>query len=130
MECASCERLREEIQFLRSDLGLVQEETDLSRLKEVFGLMRSSARLLMALYRAKGRLLLSWQLADLFETSSDSTNVVSVHVSAIRKALGRGSVINSRSQGFRLSKEGLGLVDAALSGTLLGYSPDAEVRAA
>lgn len=124
--CDRCEELEEEVAYLRSELGLNQDATDYQRLR-VFMRgksvnARQAARLILALYQAKGRAMSRLQLLDALPSPSDkedrNPNLIGVMVCHARAGLGREAVENVWGHGYRLSDEGVAKVRSILSAPL------------
>jgi DNA-binding response OmpR family regulator len=114
------EELEEEVAFLRSELGWSLRETDLELLVAAYPMRKSSARLVMALYRVAPRLLSVWQLDRIVEaTQSEDRDpkIINVMIHFARRGMGADAIKNVWGQGYRLTPHGIALVDAALGKT-------------
>lgn len=117
IDCPHCEELRAEVAWLKSELALEAEAADISALRPL-GLTPGEARLVLAMHARKGRvvprLTLEEILPEIHGHERTSSNVVSVLICRIRKAIGEGSVHTAWGAGYGLTPEGMALVDAAL----------------
>lgn len=109
IDCPHCEELREELAYLRSELGLQLEAAELDDLKRRFGLSPGTARLLALLYGANRRPMTRHQIEDAIPARDEdlerSYGYVSTLVCQLRDRIGRGSVLNVFGTGYRLSDE-------------------------
>lgn len=112
--CAHCEELREEIEYLQSELGMVRQETAEANLRLTFGLPRTAARILIALAGAKGKTLTSERIVDLIDSDATSS-VVAVYAVKIRKRVGLDAMLTDYGKGFRIGPSGLAAVQTARS---------------
>jgi len=104
-----CETLREENRQLRQQLGLIGPTEELVRCRDVFGLTRGQAEMLMALVRT-GRAMTFEQILEAMTPRDRAAvrddNLIKVQMSRLRKALRpHGIAIDSiRGLGFRLDE--------------------------
>lgn len=104
-----CETLREENRQLRQQLGLIGPTEKLVRCRDVFGLTRGQAEMLMALVRS-GRTMSAEQLLDAAPSrdvvDERTAGLVHVQMVRVRRALRpHGIAIDSiRGLGFRLDE--------------------------
>lgn len=100
-----CERCA----YLERELGLQIARTEVDDVVRGLGVSVSQARLLIALYRAKGRVL---SLLDLEEAAPSRTgsdergDIVRVHVHHIRKRLVADAILSCGGLGYRLGEPG------------------------
>jgi DNA-binding response OmpR family regulator len=109
--------LQEEVAYLKAELGLVEDREKVDRLRAAYGLSPGSARLLLALYAAKGALRTTYQLLDAIPPVSGSdrdVSLVSVWVCHLRRAMGRDVVKNSFGLGYRVTETGMEQVRAVI----------------
>lgn len=118
-EDMSREELEEEVAFLRSELGQSCSDTELLELQKGTGLRPGETQVLMALHRAKGRLV---SHAALFEAApakwageDRNPEIVKVYISKIRSALGPNTIETGHGRGYRLTDEGQRAVGWALA---------------
>lgn len=126
--CDRCEELEEDIAYLKSELGLRAGLDEIEALRKAFGLTPSCAKLVLALYRAKGRTVTQLQMLEImpprYTIEDDRTSqIVNVQCSKTRKALGPGLLQNVWGQGFKLSPAGLDIVGLALGETPQTVTP-------
>lgn len=114
---AQVTRLRAEVDFLKGELGLVEDAARAAALRTHFRLYPAEAAALIALYSARHRQL-SWDCLNeavkpswVCERQSDSS--VKVWICRIRRALG-ANCIETVDRGYRLTAAGIKAVDCAL----------------
>lgn len=116
-EAEQIEELKAEIAWLRSELGLAHEATELMKLHTAFRLAKAEGVLVLALYRAKS-MLSKEQLIDRVPVVSRSgdwdTQVVAVHVCRIRKKIGKDTIQNQFGVGYWMTAVGKARIKAAL----------------
>lgn len=126
--CARCEELEERVAWLEGELGLQREAWAVDTLRAAFaaspnrraGSRLGAARLVLALYRAKGRPMTTYQLMEACPPTDRrederSSNIVSVWAYFARQVLGKDAVASAWGQGYRLSEKGLSQVAAILA---------------
>lgn len=111
MICPHCEELREEIRFLKRQIGVQQQQDQISTLATRFRLPPAEAQLLSALYNAKGRVLSVYQLDEAMppvSASAEERDVkhVAIRVCRVRKRLGEASIKNIWGRGYCLTEIG------------------------
>lgn len=118
MTCETCADLRERIAYLESELGVQASDTEFARVKAAFGLQPMSTRIVLALWKVRGDVIGRWRLEELIRGDGEdcSEGLLKVHISRVRKRLGKDAVDNVWGRGYRLSDEALGRVDAAVNG--------------
>lgn len=98
--------LEEQNAWLRSELGLVEEASAVHALRNALRLSTQQARVVLRLYRAKGRVV---PFAQLYEAAppvySDDRpmHIVRVFVSQTRAKLGKDFILGSYGLGYALS---------------------------
>lgn len=107
MTCAHCTQLEEENAYLRSELGLVSDAQLQSKLQGMFGLRRSAAKLLEALYRAKGRVVDKRRLVEMIGSTDECGKTIDVLVCQLRRAIGTEAVETIHHQGIRIGPAGV-----------------------
>lgn len=110
--CARCAKLEEENAYLKSELGLRRTASEVQALREGLGLRPQACRMLLMLYRGRGRVVPHVQLAEEINTDAvnDGLDLVKVYASYIRKAIGRAELINAHGQGYRLAPSAINRV--------------------
>lgn len=113
MSCAHCEDLRIENEYLRAELGRIPDER--SKLRAL-GMTPAEASILAALYAAKGRVVNRFVLFDNLPNENDfrSPQIISVYVSRIRSAIGKGCIRCVWGDGYGLTPAGMEFVSAAI----------------
>ena len=109
--------LEAEVHYLRGELGLVHDQGKVWRLQSVHGITGAEARTLLALYRAKGRVMTVRQILDAVspDGSSDvNSNNVAVWLSRVRKRVGDGWTASHWGRGYSMTTAGLAAVREAL----------------
>lgn len=114
MTCAHCTELREEVEFLRSELGMVRDRTVEANLRRLFGLPPTAAKILIVLASVKGRTLTREHITDLIGSSAYDT-MVAVYAVKIRKNVGVDAMLTDWGRGFRIGPAGLAAVETARS---------------
>lgn len=117
VDSMSLEDLREEVAYLRSELGAVQAGRAFTVLRDEFGLEPTAIRLLLALYEGKGRPMSSAAferaIPPTFVNKRRSNNA-RVHVCRIRKVIGKGGIATIGKDGWAITPAGTAAVDRAL----------------
>ena len=113
------EELVEEVAYLRSELGATTDH-DRDKLIAALRTTLAEARILSALYAARGRPVSNWRLAEAAppgRMTADRNDVaaVKVWISRIRRKLGADAVLTIHGLGYALSPAGMAIVDAALN---------------
>ncbi len=111
--------LEEENAWLRSELGLVVDGDQLATLRKTYEMATGAACLVLALYRAKGRLLNKLQLHEAIpaiwkDHDERCVKIVDVRICHARKGVGRDAIETICGQGYGLTPEGMEKVRAAL----------------
>lgn len=118
MTCPHCADKDEMIAWLKSELGIADDETQIAGIRSGLGVTRGEAHLLRAMYRAKGKAMSVAQMMEAFPASRGHEDrdyhLLNVLVCRIRKALGKGAVETVWKFGYRLTDEGVALVRGAL----------------
>lgn len=115
--CSRCEELRARVAELEFALGHVRKETLAGdKLQSEFGFTFTESQLVLALWHARGRTVLTWSLAQRLTADSDvANNTVKVHVSKLRRKIPPGSILTDVGRGYALSSAALVGLDAVLS---------------
>jgi len=105
---ALVDELREEIAWLKSELGIAREADLAHKLSTEYGIIPSAAKVLLCLYRARYavsycNLLDTIRPVTRRETETDDYNQAKVLVWRIRQALGKDAVITVKGFGVKLS---------------------------
>lgn len=124
MTCEHCEELKERIAWLESELGL---QRDFDALKKIHGEMKGStpnpkwsvARMLLAMYAAKGRPMSRAQMLEASPPRSRGEDdrafsLTSVWVCKAREIFGREIIENVWGVGYRLTPVGMAKIAAIL----------------
>lgn len=120
MACDHCETLQEEIVYLQSELGLREGLDHVEAIRIAFHVPPAVARLILCLYRAKGKPVTYLQALDTIpardadDEDDRNPHIVNVYVSRIRKAMGPGIVRTIWATGYQLTPAGLDVVGLAL----------------
>lgn len=105
--CARCERLEEEVAYLKSELGLQIDGGQIAATKIAFRVTEQKARILIVLYRARSRMVSNAQLLDSLPPryGEDERSEKHVHssISQLRRVVGMAAVETIYAQGYRLS---------------------------
>lgn len=115
-DCPRCEELKEEIAYLKGELGESLDDTARARLKTALRITPKAVLVLDALYGAGGRVVPTYELEDLFDTQSPDSHATAVYITKLRNVLGKGAILNDWGRGYRLSAEAVERVSAILSG--------------
>jgi DNA-binding response OmpR family regulator len=127
MTCPRCAELEERIAYLESELGLQRDADQVGRIHDLMrragmpgstGGRAQAAEMVMALYRAGGRPVTTWQLLDAVPSPSRADrgpNIVKVWVVVARKALGRDAIRTVWGKGYAITEAGIGRVKAILN---------------
>lgn len=118
MICPHCEELREEIRFLKRQLGVEQRERQLDRLKRHFRIPVGDTLILAALANANGRILSQDHLDNLVPhlSAGDDRDPkhVAIRICRLRKILGSEAIEHHRGRGYFLTNLGRLQVEEAL----------------
>ena len=116
MTCARCEDLREEVAFLKRELGLERDADAQVRLRRAFRLSGREASILARLLARKGLLPKQTLWQSLYEDgdSEAALKIIDVYVSRLRRALPAGSIDTIWGQGYTLTPVGREACAAAL----------------
>lgn len=138
--CDRCHELLERVAWLESELGIQTDATNINILRKyMFERARGPTRhmgaasLVMALYRANGRVMSKDQLLDAvpprYNTGPDErgTKIIDVWVCFARKAFGPGAIETMWGGGYRLTENGRQTVENILNPPLI--DPIAKSRA-
>jgi len=106
--------LEERVAYLESELGLAQNTARESLFRQAFGLTGQEARLVMALYDVKGRILSKYQLEDAIQRVAGGTalKIADVYVCRVRKRMGYDAIETVWGLGYKLTPKGVAMVDA------------------
>lgn len=119
MTCARCEELAAEVAWLRGELGLDADSPQrVALMSRALKLTASRAAVLLALHAAHGRVLSKAHLEERTRLlgGERESKIVDVYVSHLRQSLGRETIETVRGLGYRLTANGMKIVDAALAG--------------
>lgn len=109
-----CERCA----YLEDELGLQVLATEVDDVHRQLRVSIGQARLLIALCRAKRRVMTALQLQEAMPArngeSEERHKIVQVQVCFIRRRLGRDFILTSEGQGYRLSEAACAQVNAIL----------------
>lgn len=120
MSCQRCEELREEIRFLKRQVAVEAEAAQVQCLAIMFGLAPAEAKMLAALYNARGRVLSPVQLDEIAPAErvrADERHMkhVDVRICRLRKKLCSPEAIkNVWGAGYHLTELGRLIVSEAL----------------
>jgi DNA-binding response OmpR family regulator len=113
------EELEAEVEYLRGELGLADDQTAQAKIAAAFPTRgMSTARLVYAMYRSYPRCLSKPQLFDTMKHNEEDVQVkiVDIYICRIRKALGFGAIETHWGLGYSLSPHGYCQVLTALQG--------------
>lgn len=114
------EELEDEVVYLRGELGLTTSASAIGAVKAATGLSDGPARVLLALYRTKGRALAKHQILDTVpaqRTIDDrDPKLADVWICRIRQATCFEAVDTVWGQGYAISPTGRAIVEKALEG--------------
>jgi DNA-binding response OmpR family regulator len=117
--CQRCPVLEEENAWLRSELGLRVEATHLDAITRALRVEPNQARLLLALYTARGRVVLRDQLRDVLalrpeamDADRDYRNFISVHICRLRKSF--SGIRTALGLGYAMTPAGMAQVRALI----------------
>lgn len=117
MTCAACESLREQNEYLKSEIARINDISRVTTFREEFHLSPRSAALLNAFYQAKGEVLTREALRNVIvEDKGERDNLVRAYLTRIREAIGQDAILNVRGSGYRLSAEALARIESVLTG--------------
>jgi hypothetical protein len=113
------EELEAEVAYLKSEMGLSREASDLAAVRDGLRIPRQQAQILLVLFRAYPRILTRFQVWDAIDHpySGDdvyATNSINVRVSGIRKNLGQGIIHVSKGVGLGLTDMGAAKIGGCL----------------
>lgn len=104
--CNRCADLEEQVAWLKSELGLSVERTDVDKVRRAFGLRPNEAWIVLRLAKAGGRVVSYEQLLDEMPslTGNDDRHKsnISTHICRIRSKTDRHGVETARSVGLRI----------------------------
>lgn len=119
-EVMTRQELEDEVVYLRGELGLTTSASAIGAVKAATGLSDGPARVLLALYRAKGRALAKHQILDAVpaqRTVDDrDPKLVDVWVCRVREATFPDAIKTIWGQGHAITPEGAELVAKAIEG--------------
>lgn len=106
--------LEEEVAYLRSELGLTHSAGREANFRKSLGITAQESRFLMALYDARGRMLLKTQLEDAIKRGFDgkAQKVVDVYACRVRKRIGFDAIETVWGSGYRITPKGIAIVEA------------------
>lgn len=109
--------LEERVAYLESELGLSVRESEIAQLARCYDLRFTPAHVVLALYKAHGRILSRLQLQDAVwrnPVDDPSRNLFQAHICWARKALGYDAISTNWGRGYSLAPKGMALVAQAL----------------
>ena len=122
MDCARCRELEDRVATLEDQLGIERERVEKRILLAAFGLTQTEVWYLLALWRAKGRVVDPYWLLDNRpirsldeDKQSNPLNVVRVYMFKLRRKLGSECFESLRDEGYRLTPAGLAKVQKVIS---------------
>lgn len=116
--CDRCQELKDEIAFLRRELGIVRAEDMENRLCLVLGISKTEAAILALLYNRRGATLSKGAIWDVLYAGSDSEpllKIVDVFICKLRRRLPEDSIATIWGRGYTLTATGLAHVDEAIA---------------
>lgn len=121
--CTRCEELEERVAWLESELGLQRNETRVAKVATALRVNPQAARLVLALYDAKGRVVTKHQLWEAIPQALDPTaedtrdaKLLDVIVWRARQAL-PGGIKTIHARGRQITPHGAERVAAILGET-------------
>lgn len=119
MTCAHCEDLKEEVAYLKSELGLRNDAERVEQLRRQ-GVRPAEAAMLCRLYAAGGKLVTVDQLEEAIPAKDPArertTPFVRTYASRIRSRMGRDIIGNMWGRGYYLTDRGMAVVGPMLGG--------------
>lgn len=123
MTCAHCEDMAERVAWLEGELSLQLSASDVHTLCRRFKMRPQAAQMVLAMYRAKGRVMSNLQLWETMPQVRDPRRdddrdfkMLDVQICSARKALGADAIETAWGKGRALSPVGMERVAAALGG--------------
>lgn len=113
MICPHCERMADEIDHLRRELGLRMADGELGALMTRLGVTATHARILRVLYAAGGRTVSHGDLIEQLPLDGDA-DALKAHICRVRAIIGEKALQNCRGIGYALTPNGLSLVLGAI----------------
>lgn len=118
-ELMTREELEEEVAYLRGELGMTRNAAVEGILRSAFKIAPSEVTLLLALYRARGKVLSREQLNEAVppkwsRVEDRASNLISVWVCRLRKKIGSDAIENQWDGKYALTATGIAKVQAAL----------------
>lgn len=86
------EELEAEVDYLRGELGVQQDETRVERVKRVTGLKTQAVRMLLLLHDSAPRVVTKDFINETLFAGDPDPQIVTHHLSRIRAVLGQGAV--------------------------------------
>lgn len=121
-ECARCWALEERVADLEDQLGIERERVEKRVLLAAFGLTQTEVWYLLALWRAKGRVVDPYWLLDNRpirsldeDKQSNPLNVVRVYMFKLRRKVGAECFESMRDEGYMLTPAGLAKIRKVIS---------------
>jgi len=122
VECARCRELEERVADLEDQLGIERERVEKRVLLAAFGLTQTEVWYLLALWRARGRVVDPYWLLDNRpirsldeDKQSNPLNVVRVYMFKLRRKVGTECFASMRDEGYRLTPAGLAKIRKVIS---------------
>lgn len=113
MSCPHCERMEAEIAHLQSELGLRRSDGEIGAIMSRLDVTPTWARLLRAMYSAKGRVVSHAFLTDMLPFDGEKSSLTTT-LCKIRKKIGANTIETITGMGYALTPEGMSLVMAAM----------------
>ena len=104
------------VAYYKSELGLVTEATQVAKVRLKCNATNSEARVLLALYGAKGRILSQDALFEIIPHVKDGENsgAIRMHVRALRRKIGPEVVTTTPGLGYQIGQLGRETVEQCL----------------
>lgn len=113
--CRNCVVLRAQLNDKNIELGQRMADGDIAMIRHRWAITGSMARVLLILFRAKGRPVRSNLLiSSVIHNAGDGANTLKQYISKIRGVLGHDTIETIHAVGYRLTSEGMALLETAL----------------
>ncbi|HWE98844.1 MAG TPA: winged helix-turn-helix domain-containing protein [Caulobacteraceae bacterium] len=113
------EDLIDRILWLESEVGFSLSSHERARIADKLRLTPKHTRLLLALYRARGRVLSVAQLIDTTDCETESRKAIVIMVCHIRDAHGDDVIRTHPTLGYSITAKGIALVEHCLKPELV-----------
>lgn len=112
MTCSNCTALRDRVRVLERELGLRIRDGEIGALMSRLDVTPIEARVLSALYGAKGRFLTKDRLLEEAGIASESS--LKTWICHLRKKVGENAITTAHGEGYALTVRGCAMVLASV----------------